>query len=465
MDANRLVLPPSLKPSKSRKSVSGGDKGDKDDKRHDPQPEVDIIIYAQPDGRRCDTCPNKDSDEDPTIKKMKEANPGFDPIAETGPWMKSLRRTRDGKLLCWWGGSQTSQGLTQKPGCGYCSSAYNNQIRTKQITIAKWKQDLGANMQKLQAHQTSVVVMSDEIAARGGNFKIRLNWDNIEAKVLTLMKSFIARKKAPGADWYPQWYYDQVEDTFKSLEGHYAFDNDGKPGMMVPNAPVVKFRGEELMAAQISQKHKASDELDPSSLHQLAADFVNSGFSGALPSTSFAAGSLQDSFNEEGGNAPAATPTPGPSRGQAPPPTPKAVQASPKAAQVSPHIGRGILANGNLVLPGEQPKQEQEKGLAQVKVEPGTAVVPASKASAGRGRRPKAWANLVDIEMNNFAIATESSVMWNGSEISTATKNLSSIEKDTQMHTRMSHVYMYMYIFFTIPATLRLLPLAIINKA
>ena len=140
-----------------------------------------LIIFAQPDGRRCDTCPNKDADEDPAIRKLRERRgPSFDPLKEDGPWLKSLRRTKEGKLLCWWSAAQTSTGLTQKPSCGYCCSVYACRVRPRKVTIAQWKADLGSNMQQLETHQTAVLVLVDQIADKGCCYRVRVNWQSVD---------------------------------------------------------------------------------------------------------------------------------------------------------------------------------------------------------------------------------------------------------------------------------------------
>ena len=305
-------------------------------------------------------------------------------------------------------------------------------------------------MQQLETHQTAVLVLVDQIADKGCCCRVRINWQSVDEKVLEIQKSLIARKKLPGADWWPDWYYREQKGEFnadRQAEGHYPFENDGKPGFMIPNAPIVKFRGEEVLAGIQKQKFKSADDIDPASLQQMGADFVNTGFAGALPSSSFSATAFRDSFDEDGDDATPALVPPA-SRGQAPAtPAPSRGQVPATPVPMTPTAGKGKHGKGtNLVLPGEtvvkpqhSPKQEagHEAGKkVAVKKEPGQEAA-AAAASSGRGRKPMAWANLVDIEMNTFRNANEHSIMWNGAEITTATKNLTSLEKDTHTHTRM----------------------------
>ena len=283
------------------------------------------------------------------------------------------------------------------------------------------------------------------LAERGGNFKAHIPWQVLDEKVLTIMKTLRTRKKLPGSTWYPDWYYRQTHGEFNAesmAAGHRPFENDGKAGYMVPDAPVVKFRAEGIYDAQLSQVYTAKDELDPSLLGQVGADFVNSAFGAPLPS-SFSGTDLQDKFDEDADeDGPRASGVPAPSTLAH-----SRVHVTPVAQQPKPAPNPKVKAGTKLVLPGEQqqqqaqPKTEQQAaGGAVVKTEPGQAASASGTPSkASRGRKPKAWANLVDIEINSFSNANEHSSLWNGSEITTAMKNLASLEKDT-------HTCVYVYV-------------------
>ena len=243
--------------------------------------------------------------------------------------------------------------------------------------------------------------------------------------------------KAPGSNWYPTWYYGHVYGELSQErldQGHRAYKHEGKDGVMVPEAPIVKFRSQTAWESQISEKHKAADMLFPQEMAQMGHDWVQgNGPRGAPFNTSMQFVAADDfdpeaDDDDEQQSSQPARPVPA---GIAPPVTPHA-QGKAKAK------ARGKAESTNLPLPF---KSEQGQGQAgepqvQVKIEQGQgqAAQPQAgtpqKQSTGRGRKPKAWANLVDVEICSFSSSSEDSPLWNGVELATAIKHLENLEKE-----------------------------------
>ena len=124
---------------------------------------------AIPDGRRCETCPHVDSQEDPVIKKLKALHKEnwSVVVANNAKFFNLLRVTADGTYICWWGFAQKSTGETMNCQCGYCMCIYNTRVRPQKLTLKVWKGQLGSSTQMLDAHCKSVLFMVDGIVEKG----------------------------------------------------------------------------------------------------------------------------------------------------------------------------------------------------------------------------------------------------------------------------------------------------------
>lgn len=168
-----LQLPRGTKPSRKARSTAGGDaSADKQPQPPAPpryQSKTNQTAPALPDGRRCDTCPNTDSEEDPTVKKLKARHgENFQVILDSNPkFFNLLRVTADGTMICWWGFAQKVTGETQNSQCGYCISTYNARIRPRKITLKAWKAQLGSNPKMLESHCKAGLFMVDAIVEKG----------------------------------------------------------------------------------------------------------------------------------------------------------------------------------------------------------------------------------------------------------------------------------------------------------
>ena len=165
--AASLELPRGAKPSRKGRSRVGTEVQPETPKNTQKKPAS--LVPALPDGRRCDTCANKDSDEDPVILKLMALHKeNFAVILETKvSFFTMLRRQADGKILCWWGYPQQASGETKSNQCGYCMSAYMARVKPRKITLKAWKASLGLCPKMLESHQKLVTVMVDSIVEKG----------------------------------------------------------------------------------------------------------------------------------------------------------------------------------------------------------------------------------------------------------------------------------------------------------
>ena len=199
-----LQLPPGVKPKRSSRSVAGLEDNENSDKKSQQQKSVvpasrsasgssiKAFVCAKPDGRRCETCPHKDSDEDPVIIKLKALHGShFAIILQSGPkFFTMLRTTEDGNMICWWGNPQKPTGETVCQMYGYCLSIYYARVKPRKITMKSWKTSLGMNPKQLECHQKAVQVMCDCIVEKGAP----VYQANTIARNVTCMFSFSSTK-------------------------------------------------------------------------------------------------------------------------------------------------------------------------------------------------------------------------------------------------------------------------------
>ena len=164
---------------------------------------VDCI--RRPDGRRCDCCPNKDSQEDPVIKILKSKLAPGELLPEDGPWTKFLYQSAEGLWLTWWGYKPLDDGKTHGATCGSCMHVFNARHKGRRITLTAWKRELGSSTELLTAHQNLVTVCHEQVAAKGGNFRAHLDWVACDKQALILCKTIQVKKTRPGFEWLPTW--------------------------------------------------------------------------------------------------------------------------------------------------------------------------------------------------------------------------------------------------------------------
>ena len=279
----------------------------------------------------------------------------------------------------------------------------------------------------IQFNQSIQVFHLIEDKQPGGNFRAHLPWASIDTRVLILIKEIKSSIKAPGNSWYPDWYYKQVigeltEERMK--EGHRLHVHEGKNGVWVPDAPIVRFRESTSWVSQLQDRHKADEALDQDALLQVGTDFVQGNTPGGVGASSGL--TLEDTFNplDEDDNAT----SPVPKAGQQPVPLrtdPPVMPTMSDPTSPQPQATPKGRARAKAKVPSQLqcpvPKPEQQDDQA------GKSATP---QKGGRGRKPKAWANLVDVELSCFAKAEEHSNLWNGQELPTKIKNLISLEKE-----------------------------------
>ena len=219
-----LELPEGLKPSKSKRSRESKHSTDVSSSSSQVFSKNDVVLESlpnggqlsiskaavvpRPDGRRCDTCPNRDNQEDVCIRQLKKMyEDAGSTFPEHGPWDKTLRRSEAGIWLQWWGYSPDStSGLTKGNNCGVCNHIYSARHRCRKISLKAWKTELGSNSQLLDAHQNLVKVTCTLIAQKGCNFRAHVDWLKADSQALILCKSLRMRKTRPGYSWQPKWY-------------------------------------------------------------------------------------------------------------------------------------------------------------------------------------------------------------------------------------------------------------------
>jgi len=257
------------------------------------------VAVRKPDGRKCNCCPRRDSDWDPTALA------------------KGIQE------YMYWGYPTKDDGTTAGNHCGYCTKYYAARVKHRGITMKEWELSLGADQQRLNLHLENIRQVIQVYIDKGYKRTAHVSWDQVEKKSLTLVTSMEALIKRPGWKFLPWDFYvskhGDLATNGKTNDGHREFHMDGKRGVLIPDEPIVSIEFNERIAAQIEQQIETSDDPQFSKdqmetkMKEMSARFFNSAsgsFPGALASSD--PGSSSTSLPAISPLPPASSPAPKP---------------------------------------------------------------------------------------------------------------------------------------------------------
>ena len=400
------------------------------------------VIKLVPDGRKCELCPHLDTDLDPCSLKM------VPPVKEQ----------------CWWSyppGCKT--GKTDGTICGYCNRYFMARVKPQRVTLTCYKGQLGADEKKLNAHQQAIVVLKEQIVLRGFSRNAKFEWEMIEEKSLTLVKTMEMNVAKPGwrhVDW--EFYTKDAEfgngnDLYSHQAGldagHREFIWEGKRGVLVPDKPITHIQFNDKIAGHITEtlasgtgEELSKDEME-SNLQGLSKTFFSAG---AKSFDGIAAASDTSCSNHFAalmnlGQAPASS-APQVAQGGAPAssgsgaPSPPAASGKAATATATPEKQTGDTKADS--LDGSSAKGKA-KAKAKEKAAAGHSTQSADdgiQKKETRGRKPKDLHVQLQTLCQEFAEASPTSTVYWGAESKTGMKQFELLNKDAQARVKKAKV-------------------------
>ena len=129
-------------------------------------------------------------------------------------------------------------------------------------TIDDYANHLAADVSALELHQHTINIMLHKIIEKGGNSRLKLDWDAIHAAAVLIAETKKqCQIKEPGFDWVPREYYNSKVDEWGSLEenrakGHREFQHpeDGRDGVLMPETPITKIEFSTIHSAAVQMR-------------------------------------------------------------------------------------------------------------------------------------------------------------------------------------------------------------------
>ena len=143
-----------------------------------------------------------------------------------------------------------ADGTTNGLRCIYCVNWYYGRVRKSRVPpvpMADYEASLGLSARSLQMHIACIINTIIAIIAKGGKHAGHLDFQEIEAKSVTLYQRQKLQKEKPGYLHYERQYYEAqfngpLETNGCLSKGHRQWVLDGVDGVLVPEAPVTKIK-------------------------------------------------------------------------------------------------------------------------------------------------------------------------------------------------------------------------------